>query len=258
MVPHLKIFAIAVTSILMVTIALESPGQEPSSNKKAYVRTGQEATLSGTVTFTGKPPKPVKIEMAADPSCYEYDPDPKTEWFMVSNKKLANVLVYVASDSLDNYSFEPPSTAVVLEHKGCRYEPHVLGLQVNQPLMIINSDNTYHNSHPTPKSNAEWNQTQPDGAPPIVKTFARPELLIPFKCNQHPWERAYLSVLSHPFFAVSDTDGNFKIEGLPPGSYQITAWHEKLGEKTAEIILVPGELGNLSFAFAAADLKDSK
>jgi len=255
MFPHLKPLSITITAILLVIVASKSPGQDPSSNKKVYVRTGQEATLSGAVTFTGKVPKALKIDMSADPTCAQGNVDPTTDWFVVSNDRLANVLVYVsAGATLDNHSFETPSTALVMEHKGCRYEPHVLGLQVNQPLMIINSDNTQHNTHPTPRSNAEWNQSQPEGAPPIVKTFARPELLIPIKCNQHPWEKAYVSVFNHPFFAVSDVDGNFKIEGLPPGSYKITAWHEKLGEKTVEVVVVPGESKSLAFNFTAAEM----
>jgi hypothetical protein len=256
MVPKLKPLAIAVATLL-VTIAFESVGQEPSSTKKPYVRTGQEQTLSGAVTFTGELPKPLKIDMSADPTCYGGTMDPTTQWLVVNNDRLANVLVYVSAGAiLDQHSFEAPSTATVMERRHCRYEPHVVGLQVNQPLMIINSDNTQHNTHPTPKSNAEWNQTQPEGSPPLEKSFARPELLIPFKCNQHPWEIAYVSVFSHPFFAVSDADGNYKIEGLPPGSYKITAWHEKLGEKTVEVVVAPGEPKSLGFSFTTADLSD--
>ena len=259
MFPHPRLLAIAVTATLLGTIALRSPGQDPPSTKKVYVRTGQEATLSGSVTFTGKPPKPSKIDMSADPSCYESNPEPETEFFVISNERLANVLVYVESKTnFDNYWFEPPSSAAVMERKGCRYEPHVLGIQAQQPLLIVNSDPTQHNTHPTPHDNPEWNQSQPMGASPLEKTFARPELLIPFKCNQHPWEKAYVSVFSHPFFAVSDADGNFKIEGLPPGPYKITAWHEKLGEKTVEVVFAPGERRDLGFAFSTADLKSDK
>jgi hypothetical protein len=256
MFPHLKLLSIVVTATIL-TFVLELPWQDPPSNRKAYVPTGLEATLSGTVTFTGNPPRALKIDMSADPSCYEKNPDPKTEWFAVSNEKLANVLVYVTSNTiLENYSFEPPSSAVVMEHKGCRYEPHVLGIQARQPLSIVNSDSTQHNTHPYPKNNGEWNQSQGIGAEPIVKTFERAELLIPFRDNQHPWEKAHVSVFSHPFFAVSDADGNYKIAGLPPGSYKITAWHEKLGEKTVEVVFVPGESRHVGFDFGAADMKE--
>ena len=256
MTPHRKLLAIVVTA-LMVSIVSELLGQELAPTKRAYVPTGQEATLSGSVTFTGKLPKPLKIDMSADPSCDQVNSDPTTEFFVGSKDKLANVMVYVTSDSiLEQYLFEPPSSAVVMERKACRYESRVVGIQVNQPLMIINSDDTQHNTHPTPKLNPEWNQTQPVGSPPLVKTFARAELFIPLRCNQHPWEKAYLSVFSHPFFAVSDVNGYFKIEGLPPGSYKIIAWHEKLGEKTEEVVFAPGESRTVSFTFAEDDLKE--
>ncbi|MEK6283523.1 MAG: carboxypeptidase regulatory-like domain-containing protein [Acidobacteriota bacterium] len=259
MIPPLKLLAIAATATLLVTMVLQTLGQEPSANKKAYVRTGQEATLSGTVTFTGKPPKPLKIDMSADPVCVKLNPHPQLEWFAINNESLANVLVYATSNSiLDNYWFEPPNSVVVMEHKGCQYEPRVLGIQAGQSLSLINSDATQHNTHPVPKNNAEWNMSQAIGGTPIVKTFQRAELLIPFKDNQHPWEKAYVSVFSHPFFAVSDANGNYKIEGLPPGSYKITAWHEKLGEQSVDVVFVPGESRFVGFAFAAADLKGFK
>ena len=167
------------------------------------------------------------------------------------------MLVYVSSSTFDNYTCETPTSTVVLEHKGCRYEPHVLRMQAGQRLSITNSDSIQHNTHPTPKNNSEWNQTQAPGAPPILKTFQRAEVLIPFRDNHHPWEKAYVGVFSHPFFAVSDALGNYRIEGLPPGSYKITAWHEELGEKTAEVTVVPGESRFVGFTFAATDLKRS-
>ena len=259
MFSHLKALAITAAAILLMAVASKSPGQDPASNKKVYVRTGHEATLSGTVTFTGTAPKPLAIDMSADPICYEGNPEPKTEWLVVSNEKLANVLVYVTSNTiLDNYWFETPTSVAVLQHKGCRYEPHVMGIQTQQRFTIMNSDGTQHNTHPNPKNNPEWNMSQSAAGPPIDKTFVRAELSIPFKDNQHPWEKAYVSVFSHPFFAVTDADGNYRIEGLPPGSYNITAWHERLGEKTAEVIFVPGESRFVGFTFVAADLKDSK
>jgi hypothetical protein len=222
------------------------------------VRTGQEATLTGTITFTGKPPKPFLIDMSADPFCVASNPKLETEWFVVNNEKVANVLIYVSGSPLDNYTFETPTSTVELEHKGCRYEPHVLGMQAGQRLSITNSDSTHHNTHPTPKNNGEWNQTQSPGAPPILKTFQRAEVAIPFKDNQHPWEKAYVGVFNHPFFAVSDALGNYRIEGLPPGSYKITAWHEQLGEKTVEVTVIPGESRFVGFTFAVTDLKSSK
>ena len=193
--------------------------------------------------------------MSADPDCYKTNPRPKTEWFEGRQGKLANVLVYATSEVLDSYAFEQPDSPVVLLQKGCRYEPHVLGLRVGQTLSIENLDETQNNVHPTPKLNPEWNQSQPVGAAPLLKTFMRPEISIPFKDNMHPWKKAYVGVFIHPFFAVTDADGNYSIQGLPPGSYTITAWHERLGEKKVDLVIVPGESRFLAFDFSAPHSK---
>jgi hypothetical protein len=247
--PTLKL-ALGIAALLAVAVL--SAGQEAgvSAAKKPYVRTGYEATLSGTITLTGKRRKPLIIDMSADPSCYSTNPDPRTEWAEGNKGKLANVFIYLKSDALDAYTFEQPTAPAVLEHKGCRYVPHVLGIRVGQSLRLLNSDRTFHNTHPNPKFNSEWNMSQPDGGDPIVKTFARPEI-IPFRDNMHPWEKAYVGVFDHPFFAVSDEFGNYRIEGLPPGQYTLVAWHERFGEKTVEITFVPGEARDLSFNFEA-------
>jgi plastocyanin len=253
MAPYSQLLAITVAASALWSLVFGLAGQDLPVEKKPYVRTGQEATLVGHITFTGKPPKPLQIDMSADPSCYDHIPNLKTEWVVVRKGRLANVLVYVTSDTLNDYAFEMPSSGVVLAQKDCRYEPHILGLRVGQSLSIVNSDETQHNTHPTPRANVEWNQTQMVGAAPIIKTFQNAEAAIPFKDNQHPWEKAYVGVFTHPFFAVSDADGNFRIEGLPPGSYRITAWHEKLGEKTIDLVAVPGESRYLEFSFGMAE-----
>jgi carboxypeptidase family protein len=222
-------------------------------DKPTYKAMGSEATLEGTISFVGKPPKPMHIDTSADPICGTINPDPITDWVIVTDQKLANVFVYVRGESLNTYSFDAPSGDVTLEHKGCRYVPHVLGMQTQQTLKILNSDPTTHNTHPTPKNNREWNQSQPPGAAALEQRFAWPELFIPIKDNQHPWEKAYVGVFSHPFFSVSGKDGSYKISGLPPGQYTVVAWHERFGEQTIDVFLAGSEQKNLDFAFKASD-----
>jgi len=185
-----------------------------------------------------------------------------TEDNVVKDGKLANVFVYIkdgtAADGtkIGDYSFDVPADAVVLDQVGCHYKPHVLGVQANQKLRITNSDPTQHNIHPTPKFNPEWNQTQPNGAAPIEKTFARTEVLIPVKCNQHPWMKSYIGVLKHPFFSVSGENGTFTIKGVPPGTYTVAAWHEKGGatgtEKTMQVTVPANGSAKADFTFEGA------
>lgn len=229
---------------------------------KAYAAKGDEGTVSGAISFTGTPPAPKKIDTSADPACGTANPNLTTEDTAVKDGKLANVFVYVkdgaAADGtkIGEYTFTTPSEAVTLDQKGCQYVPHVLGLQVNQKLKVTNSDPTQHNIHPNPKSNPGWNQTQPNGAAPIEKTFARHEVLIPVKCDQHPWMKSYVAVVKHPFFAISGADGSFVIKGLPPGKYTVAAWHEKGGaagtEKTMEVTVAANGTAKADFAFGDA------
>ena len=249
--PILKLTLVITTCL---AVAVLSSGQDAgvSTTKKPYVRTGYEATLSGTITFTGKRPKTVRIQTFADPVCHDINPRLSTEYAVGDRGRLANVLVYVKSDALDTYAFQPPASPVVLDHRGCRYVPHVLGMRVGQPILIFNRDPTTHNTHAVSRKNPDWNQSQMPETDPLKHTFAQPDL-IAFKCNQHPWEKAYVGVFDHPFFAVSDELGNYKIEGLPPGKYTVVAWHERFGEKTVDITFLPGEARNLIFTFDARE-----
>jgi len=212
-------------------------GGGDSGSKPAYQSAGDEGTVTGKIVFSGAAPASKKIDMGQDPVCANAQGDKNTEDVVVADGKLANVFVYVKSGgAVDKYSFSKPSGDVELDQKGCRYHPHVLGVQTGQTIKIVNSDPTTHNIHPTPAHNAEWNQSQPAGSAPLEKSFQRAETLIPVKCNQHPWMKCYVGVLAHPFYSVSsDKDGTYTIKGLPPGDYVIAAWHEKYGEQTAKV-----------------------
>src|SRR6185295_3348805 len=112
------------------------------------------------------------------------------------------------------------------------YLPHVVGIQVGQPLEILNSDPTLHNVHAIPKQNKEFNFGQPNKGMKTARVFDKPEIMVPFRCDVHGWMNAYAGVVAHPFFAVSTADGSFTIKGLPPGAYTLEAWHERLGTQT--------------------------
>jgi plastocyanin len=231
------------------------------TSAKKYASKGDEGTVSGIVAFTGTPPVAKKIDTSADPVCAKESPNLTTEDAMIKDGKVANVFVYIKDGALADgskiadVSFDPPSTAVTLDQHGCHYRPHVIGIQTNQKLTITNSDPTQHNIHPTPKNNPEWNQTQPNGAPPIEKTFARAETLIPVKCNQHPWMKAYIGVLKHPYFSVSAEDGTYTIKNVPPGTYTVVAWREggaNGSEKTMSVTVPAKGSAKADFSFEGA------
>jgi galactose mutarotase-like enzyme len=125
-------------------------------------------------------------------------------------------------------------------------------MRVGQPLEIINSDPTLHNIHALPKNNQEFNNGQPIQGMKMTHTFTAKEVMVPFKCDVHGWMNAYVGVLDHPYFAVSDKSGKFELKTLPPGTYTIEAWHEKLGTQEQKVTLGPKETKELSFTFKAA------
>jgi hypothetical protein len=250
-------YFLALGMILMLSaIVLTSAESKSQSTKKPYQPNGSEGSLTGTVSLTGTPPSPMRIDMSADPICDENNPEPLTELIEVRDGRLANALIYVkAGTALDGLSFETPATNVVLEQRGCRYVPHVLGVQVNQTLEIRNSDNTTQNVHATPKLNPDRNQSQAPLSEPVTMRFGQSEIAIPIKDNQHPWKKAWVGVFKHPFFAVSDNKGAFTIEGLPPGDYTIVAWHEQFGEKELNVTIYPGSQQTFDFIFDMGERK---
>jgi hypothetical protein len=217
-----------------------------------WTPTGNEGNIMGAIAFTGDAPKPRKVQMDSDPVCAQKNPSATSEEVIVTDGKLANVFVYIKSGLPSGANFAVPDTEVTLDQNGCQYVPHVLGIQARQKLKITSSDATSHNIHPTPKDNPEWNETQPPNSGPIIKTFARPEVLIPVKCNQHSWMKAYISVMSHPFYAVSGKDGSFTIKGVPPGDYVVEAYHEKYGAKTLNIKVTEKTDAKADFSYDAA------
>jgi plastocyanin len=186
--------------------------------------------------------------MDSDPLCMPEGPNTSEVLIVGPGNGLENAFVYV-KDGLGNQVFQTPQTPVVLDQRGCRYHPHVFGVQVGQPVIIVNSDPTLHNVHAVPKSNSEFNFGQALKGMKTTRMFDKPEVMVPFRCDVHGWMAAFGGVLSHPFFAVSTKGGTFEIKGLPAGTYTVEAWHERLGTSTQKVT-VDGKAGaTTSFAF---------
>ena len=206
-------------------------------------------TIAGTVTFTGTPPKMRPIDMAKEPSCAKQHPTPVMTENVVTGpgNTVQWAVVYV---SAGGPSSPAPATAVRYDQKGCEYIPHVAALQVGQPLEIYNNDQTSHNIHPLARVNPEWNKSQPPGAPPIKASYDKAEF-IAVKCNVHPWMHGYFVVLNTSHYATTGNDGKFSLEGLPPGKYTVTAWHERFGTQSQEVTVAEGKAATADFVFKA-------
>jgi plastocyanin len=225
-----------------------SDGNQASTQsqvKAAPVDPATAASISGTVSFEGAPPNPHPIDMSNDPGCKGQT---ESEQVVVDDGHLANVLIYVKS-GLASGAYEPPKQSVSIKQVGCRYVPHMAAVMVGQPVQFEDDDQTLHNIHPMPKNNREWNQSQMPNSEPLAKTFAQPELMIPIKCNQHPWMHMYLSVLGNPYFAITGKDGAYTLPNLPPGTYTISAVQEKFGEKTQTVTVGARDSKKLNFSY---------
>ena len=207
--------------------------------------------VTGKVNFTGTAPEMAVLDMNADPYCAGANAEPVKSEEVVANANgtLKNVFVYVKS-GLEGKTFETPAAPGIIDQKGCHYSPHVQGLMVNQPLQIINSDTTLHNVHGMPKETPEFNLGMPIQGMKLDHKFDKPEVMVKFKCDVHPWMFAYVGVLTHPFYAVSGEDGSFKISNLPAGKYTLEAWHEKYGTLTQEVTVEEAAPAAVDFTFA--------
>ncbi len=236
--------------------ATSSAGASAATPAATYVQIdyATSGAISGTIKFAKKAPPRIEIDMAQDPACSLSADQNFSEQYMVKDGKLQNVFVYV-KDGLGNKLYPAPSTPMVLDQKGCRYVPHVIGVMVGTPVEFRNSDPTMHNIHTTAETstNPEVDISQPPMGGTTQRVFGKPELMLPVRCNNHPWMNAFINVSPDPFFAVTDENGHFEIRGLPPGTYTLVADHEVLGQQTAQVTVGSKQTASADFTYGTGN-----
>jgi len=247
--------------LLLLSVALVSCSTAPVAEKKAdkeapakpvyfKVDPSTAGSVSGKILFTGKKPPKKKIDVDEDRQCAAMHKAGLYDQSVVVNPNgtLANAFIYVKT-GLEGKTFEPPTTPVTIDQKGCWFEPRVIGIQTGQPLNVTNSDPVTHNIHPMAQVNRAWNQSQDPGSEPLKRKFMAREIMIRVKCNIHSWMRAWIGVVEHPYFAVTGTDGSFELKNLPPGDYTVEAWHEQYGTQEVKVSVRPGGKQEATFTF---------
>lgn len=243
------VFAIA--AMFLAGLCWAGPGgakEHGGTGVRSAGQTRPAGSIRGKIVFLGKAPAPVKLPMASDPKCreqhrsgFQFQPV-----VLGGHAELADVFVYVKR-GLEGRTFEPPKEVrVILDQKGCWYSPRVTGAMVGQMVAILNSDATIHNVNALP----EFNASMPAGVKRIEKVFTRPEVMKRIKCNVHPWMTAYVGILEHSFYGVTDKNGAYAIKGLASGKYLIEAWHERLGVVSKEVVVGTGA-AVVDFKFSA-------
>jgi hypothetical protein len=228
----------------------ETPAPAPAPKVEAFVPI-KGASISGTVKVKGDVKKRKKIKMDADPKCAALHADaPLMDDVVVdANGNVQWAFVYVKKGA----EGKKPTDAIpqaVIDQKGCRYEPHVLGVVTGADLIIKNSDDLLHNIHALPFTNKEFNFGQPTKGLEEKKQFTAQEIMVKVKCDVHPWMSAWVGVVDHAFFAVTGADGKYAIPGgLPDGTYTVEVWHEGYKSVVKEVA-VKGGAGVAEFELA--------
>jgi hypothetical protein len=224
----------------------------PQASAAPRVDTARAGTVTGTVVFEGTPPVGTPTKVSSDPFCVRANAAGiPPESYIINNGRLENVVVYV-KEGLGTYRFDMPAEPAKLDQMGCRYTPHVAVARVGQPIEISNSDDTLHNVHAMPRVNQEFNFAQALKGLKDQRTFTKPEVGIVFRCDVHPWMTSYVSVFDHPYYAISADGGKFTLKDVPPGTYTLEAWHERLGTQTQQVTLGEKESKDVTFTFKPA------
>ncbi len=206
------------------------------------------AAIEGRVKLNGTPPEMPMTKRDADPFCAK-TPMKDEEVVVGPGNGLANVVVRVTAGA--NGHYDPPATPASLDQSACMYRPRVQAIVAGQQLSIRNGDQTLHNVHGYKGPSTLFNQAEIPGLPAMAKRVGEAGDVLKFKCDVHPWMTGYVLVNSNPFFAVTGNDGWFRIGNLPPGTYTLTAWHERYGTKTAQVTVAEGKPAEVSFAYDA-------
>ena len=234
--------------------AVIGKGTKPNQPAAENGTTADGATtgsIRGTVNFSGNAPERLKIDMSQDPVCSITGGENLAEQYVVHGGKLANVYLYIKEGPEAAMNASPKSTApIVLDQVGCKYTPHVIAVMRGSTVEFRNSDGTMHNIHTIPVGNPPVDVSQGAKGAPETRQFDKPEIMMPVRCNNHPWMNAFINVSATPFFAVSDRDGKFEIKGLPPGKYTLGAVHEKLGEQTISVEVASKEQAKVELTYS--------
>lgn len=227
-------------------VAEAEPELETGGNPIDPASTG---SIKGAAIFKGEPPKPGVHNISGDPKCAAMHTKPvRKEDAVIKDGKIQNVFVYIKS-GLEGAKFDVPPPAK-LDQVGCVYTPHVIGVMKGQPLEIHNSDDLLHNVNGNAfKKNKGFNFGQDGKGKVNTVKFLLPEFGVLIKCDVHSWMGAYVHVVAHPKFAVSAADGSFEIPGLPPGEYEVVAWHETFGEQSKKVTVAAGAEAAVEFEF---------
>jgi len=243
--PRKTLAAFSLLTTIVISPVLSGCGSKPAAPPVVKATLVGDGTIGGRVTLEGTLPEEqeLPLDAACSASCAEHNKEtPRfTRNFVTKDGGLAEVLVTLVD--VPPQPVPAGTEPLIITQRGCEYEPYVASCQVGQTIRVVNDDPVTHNIHTLPKvsGNKEVNQSQAAKAKPLEFVYDKPEQFLRFKCDVHPWMFSYVSVLNHPFHAVTGEDGGFEIKGLPDGKYKVKFAHRKAGESVQEVEVKDGK-----------------
>jgi plastocyanin len=188
------------------------------------------ASIKGTVQLAGGAIEQKRLPVTIDQSVCGKDKDPET-LVLSAEKGIRNAVVWI--DAPTATRLEMPATPVQIDQQQCVFTPRVVLVPLGRAVEFLNSDRLLHNIHTQSRDNPRYNRTQPRGRT-IPLTFTKPEI-VEVVCDLHPWMRAWVVVIDHPFYAVTSPEGHFHLRNVPPGTYKLHVWQETLGTTSKDV-----------------------
>lgn len=210
-------------------------------------------TIKGHVKLTGKLPGNPVIRMAADPMCARMNAGKRVIQMIVAasiDGSLANTFVHLQGAYPQT---AVPTTPVTVDQSGCVYVPRVAGVRIGQVLQVKNSDALLHNVHAITAHDNTFNIGQPVAGMVFQYKPKTEEIMLRLKCDIHSWMTAFVGVVPHPYFAVSDDKGTFEIDNVPAGTHKIQTWHERYGVLTQTVKVTAGGTATVEFSYTGTE-----
>lgn len=222
-----------------------APTPGTAANHKPNMAAG---SIRGRVILRGEAPRPQKLMVVKDTDVCGLEAQYDERLVVGKNLGIRDAVVYLTGVK-GGKPLSSLGSEFVLDQQGCRYQPHVLLIPVNTPLQILNADGILHNFHTFTKKNRPLNLSQPEFLKKMEVAFKYPEF-IPARCDVHGWMSGWIVAVDQPYYAVTDIDGNFSLDDVPPGVYVLNCWQERLGEQTAPVTVEPGSAISSTFTFS--------